>query len=58
MISKPTKILIGILIGFISISMLHIWLNIGFNKLRIVQTMQNKPQKDNKELRVGFLPVT
>ena len=50
--SKALKIALIVLAGFTCISLMHVWLNIGFSKLGILSSKQEEP------FRVGFLPVT
>jgi hypothetical protein len=50
--SKGIRIVLIVLLAFLSISILHVWLNIGFDKLGFTQTAQAET------FRVGFLPVT
>jgi hypothetical protein len=47
------KIISGVLFAFISLSFLHVWLNIGFTKLGLTRS-----EETEKSFRVGFLPVT
>ena len=51
--TKNSKLVGGVLLGFAVISFLHVWLNIGFDKLGFRSS-------SGAELshRVGFLPVT
>ena len=51
--SKGVRIITGMLAAFAGISFLHIWLNIGFEKLGFKSS-----DKSEASLRVGFLPVT
>ena len=51
--SKGKGIILGVLGGFVIISLLHVWLNIGFDAIipkgaEVAQTSK----------RVGYLPVT
>ncbi|MEW6734453.1 MAG: hypothetical protein AB1489_24210 [Acidobacteriota bacterium] len=50
---KIKVILIKVLVGFIVITLLHVWLNIGFSKLGFTVEKQEKTT-----FKVGFLPVT
>jgi hypothetical protein len=50
--SKGFKIVLGVLLAFLTISVLHVALNIGFDKLRLTS------HKVESSFRVGFLPVT
>ncbi len=50
--SKALKISLIVLAGFTCISVMHVWLNIGFSKLGILS------EKKDESFRVGFLPVT
>lgn len=59
MLSKPTKIITSILTGFLIISLLHVWLNIGFEKVPLFKALvKNQQEKSVKRFAVGFLPVT
>lgn len=59
MLSKPTKIITSILTGFLIISLLHVWLNIGFEKVPLFKALvKNQQEKSAKRFAVGFLPVT
>lgn len=51
--SKGLKIIVTVLAIFIGISILHVWLNIGFDKLGF-----GGRAGDERSFRVGFLPVT
>jgi hypothetical protein len=51
--SKGMKIVLLVLAMFLGISILHVWLNIGFDKLGFGGRKQ-----DETTFRVGFLPVT
>jgi hypothetical protein len=51
--SKGLKITLGVLVSFVALSFLHLWLNIGFDKLGFT-----KSEKASSTFRVGFLPVT
>jgi hypothetical protein len=50
--SKGIRIVLIVLLAFLSISILHVWLNVGFDKLGFTRTAQAET------FRVGFLPVT
>jgi hypothetical protein len=51
--SKGLKIVLMILSAYLTISLLHIWLNVGFGTLRLIGS-----DKPDNTMRVGFLPVT
>ena len=51
--SKWKKLLSGLLASFLCLALLHVWLNIGFDKLGLGWTDDEK-----NTFRVGFLPVT
>ena len=51
--SKGTKLVSSVLVAFACITLLHVWLNVGFDKLGITGSGQA-----GSSLRVGFLPVT
>jgi hypothetical protein len=51
--SKMSKLICGVLLAFSAITVLHVYLNIGFDKLRLGSSKQ-----EVDALRVGFLPVT
>ena len=50
--SKGKRIILGVLAGFVAISVLHVWLNIGFEHFRPVSGAGVASK------RVGYLPVT
>lgn len=49
--SRLTKISSGLFAFFIVITVLHVWQNIGFDKLWFIKNGEDR-------LQVGFLPVT
>jgi hypothetical protein len=49
---KGLRIVTLVTLAFMTISILHVWLNIGFDKLGLTT------QKAEASFRVGFLPVT
>jgi hypothetical protein len=51
--TKNSKLIGGVLLAFAIISLLHLWLNIGFDKLGF-----GSSERAENSLRVGFLPVT
>jgi NitT/TauT family transport system substrate-binding protein len=51
--SKGLKIGFGVLFAFVTLSFLHVWLNIGLAKLGL-----KGAEETEKSFRVGFLPVT
>ena len=51
--SKGLKITLAVLVSFFALTFLHLWLNIGFDKLG-----WTKSEKAANTFRVGFLPVT
>ena len=51
--SKGLKIILLILIAYVGIALLHVWLNVGFDKLNLAGA-----EKADNTFRVGFLPVT
>lgn len=51
--SNSSKILLSLVGWFIVISSLHLWLNVGLNRLGIFS-----PDVRQETFRVGFLPVT
>lgn len=51
--SKMSKVICGVLLAFFSISALHVYLNIGFDKFRL-----GSSRRGANSQRVGFLPVT
>lgn len=51
--SKGPKILLGVFAAFIGLTVLHLWLNIGFDKV-----LPNSADSSAASYRVGFLPVT
>jgi hypothetical protein len=50
---KGIKLASVVLGGFLMLSLLHVWLNVGFENLRWSRT-----EASEKSFRVGFLPVT
>jgi len=50
---KMSKVVGGVLLAFFFISLLHVYLNIGFDKLR-----PGSSRREANAQRVGFLPVT
>jgi hypothetical protein len=50
--SKGFRIVLVVLLTFLTISILHVGLNIGFDKLGLTS------QKVDSSFQVGFLPVT
>jgi hypothetical protein len=51
--SKGWRIILAVLLAFMAISFLHVWLNIGFEKLGLFRSSEQEAS-----FRVGFLPVT
>ena len=51
--SKLTRIFLCVLAAFLAVSFLHVWLNIGFDRLPFSGAAVKK-----ETFRVGFLPVT
>jgi hypothetical protein len=51
--SKGLKIVVGVLLAFLSLSFLHVWLNIGFAKMGFTSA-----ETEEASFRVGFIPVT
>jgi hypothetical protein len=51
--SKLTRIFICVLAAFLAVTFLHVWLNIGFDRLPFPGAAVKK-----ESFRVGFLPVT
>jgi hypothetical protein len=52
--NKGLKLALGMLAGFFGLTLLHIWLNIGFERFNFMQAGGAHKQT----FRVGFLPVT
>jgi len=52
--SKGLKLASVVLGGFLTLSFLHVWLNVGFENLR----WRRRAEASEKSFRVGFLPVT
>jgi len=50
--SKGLRLSLGVLAAFLCLSFLHVWLNIGFDKLGLFS------DESEESFRVGFLPVT
>jgi len=51
--SKSHKIIAGVLTVYVGLTLAHVWLNVGFEKLGLVRA-----EKARASYRVGFLPVT
>jgi hypothetical protein len=51
--SKGLKIGLSVLMSFICLTLLHVWLNIGFEKFGLISS-----KHATNSFRVGFLPVT
>jgi hypothetical protein len=51
--SKGFKVVAGVLAAFVGISLMHAWLNIGFERFGF-----GAAGEDAATFRVGFLPVT
>jgi len=51
--SKGLRLVLGVLVAFFGLSLLHVWLNIGFQKFAF---LSGGPASSS--IRVGFLPVT
>jgi len=51
--SKGVKIIVSLLTTYAALAFLHIWLNVGFDKLAVGGSSQAESPR-----RVGFLPVT
>jgi hypothetical protein len=51
--SKGLKIVLMILCAYLTLSFLHVWLNVGFSTLGLIGS-----DKPDNLMRVGFLPVT
>jgi hypothetical protein len=51
--SKGLRLVLGVLVAFLGLSLLHVWLNIGFQKLNFLSA-----RRASANVRVGFLPVT
>ena len=51
--SQPLKIVLVLIAAFLGITVLHVWLNIGFDKLGL--KTHGSPAS---VFRVGYLPVT
>lgn len=51
--AKSLRILGGVLVAFFGLSVMHVWLNIGFDKFA-----PGASGKAAGNFRVGFLPVT
>ena len=51
--SKGLKITLVVLVSFFSLTFLHLWLNVGFDKLGWTRS-----ESATNTFRVGFLPVT
>jgi hypothetical protein len=60
--SKGLKITVIVLLSYLSLSTLHIWLNIGLDKFMpgflVSSTARERASLDKNKFRVGFLPVT
>jgi hypothetical protein len=51
--SKGMRIVVGVFTAFVTLSLLHVWLNIGFDKFYFTAA-----KNIEQSFRVGFLPVT
>lgn len=51
--SKGMRLALGVCAAFLTLTALHVWLNIGFDKLGL-----GGGQARAQTFRVGFLPVT
>jgi len=51
--TKGKRIISAILVGYAGMAFLHLWLNIGFERLGL-----GNSEHAAQTLRVGFLPVT
>ena len=51
--SKGLKLVVAVLVIYVGLSFLHVWLNIGIDKV-----LPSRSDKAKTSLRVGFLPVT
>ena len=52
--SKGLRVVLMVFVAFLTISFLHVWLNIGFDKIELFQGKNAQASS----LRVGYLPVT
>jgi len=50
--SKGLRLSLGVLAAFLCLSVLHVWLNVGFEKFGLFS------EEAEASFRVGFLPVT
>lgn len=50
-VSKGLRLVLGVFVAFLGLSVLHVWLNIGFDKFGF-------GEQQAASFRVGFLPVT
>ena len=55
--SKLTKIAIGSVAFWLGLTLLHAWLNLGFEPASLFG-MKKKGVAEEARFRVGFLPVT
>ncbi|MDQ1592155.1 MAG: hypothetical protein QOG71_2782 [Pyrinomonadaceae bacterium] len=51
--SKGLRIVVGVIFAFVGLTVMHVWLNIGFDKFNFVAA-----ESRAQSFRVGFLPVT
>lgn len=51
--SKGLRLVLCVIAAFLGLSLLHVWLNIGFRKFNFFGG-----GRANAAIRVGFLPVT
>jgi hypothetical protein len=51
--SKSLRIVLGVVLAFVGLSIAHVWLNIGFDKFYFTAA-----KNAAETFRVGFLPVT
>ena len=50
---KSLKLVLFVLAGFTGLTLLHIWLNVGFERFNFARS-----KAAEQTFRVGFLPVT
>ena len=55
--SSLKKVVLGTLLATAVLTLMHAWLNLGFDPLRLVG-LKKKAVVEEAKFRVGFLPVT
>jgi hypothetical protein len=56
--SSLKKVVLGTLLATAVLTLMHAWLNLGFDPLRFVGLKKTTAVVEEARFRVGFLPVT